>query len=165
LRGASPTRCATLRLVNELRHTGQSPASGARMHEDHADLRVRFEDLCLCAIEGRWTGLAERAHAIVADLKMHFAFEEAVLFPVLAARSRDGASRVRHLVADHAAMLQIADAIATQIESRSLRHGSIEVLADLLREHTMDENALFGPAAGSDRASKTNDAPDRTGPR
>lgn len=124
------------------------------LREDHDAFERRFDDLCARAQTDDWRYLDEVWDAFVDDIDDHFAFEEEVLFPVLAAQSPDDRALVERLLGQHAEVRGTLEQLGVQIQLHEIRAETIDRLVALLRAHAaLERDRLYSWAEPTQRAS------------
>lgn len=103
---------------------------------DHDALEARLEELCARTVAGEPEVLRAWVE-YAAELDAHFIREEVEFHRF--DRSVAGRRFVARLAADHAAARALLDELRGQARRGTLQSATIEVFADLMREHTLVE--------------------------
>ncbi len=128
-----------------LRSTPDLAAAVRYLREDHEAFEQRLADLCERARTGYWQYLDEVWDALCDDVDDHFAFEEEMLFPVLAKCGPDDAALVERLLAEHAEIRATLQQLGVHIQLHEIPASSIDRLVAQLRRHAEIESArLYG---------------------
>jgi iron-sulfur cluster repair protein YtfE (RIC family) len=136
------------------RYTPDIPRAVQHLREDHDAFEQRFDDLCARARTDDWRYLDEVWDTFVDDIEVHFAFEEEVLFPVLAEKSPDDRAVVDRLLAEHAEVRSTLQQLGVQIQLHEIRAETIDRLVTQLRTHAaLERERLYPWAAPTQRAS------------
>ncbi|HWB82327.1 MAG TPA: hemerythrin domain-containing protein [Nannocystaceae bacterium] len=137
-----------------LRSTPDLARAVQHLREDHEAFEHRFDDLCARARTDDWRYLDEVWDAFVDDIDDHFAFEEEVLFPVLAEKGPDDRVLVERLLAQHTEVRGTLQQLGVQIQLHEIRAETIDRLVTLLREHAaLERERLYSWAEPTQRAS------------
>jgi iron-sulfur cluster repair protein YtfE (RIC family) len=119
--------------------------SARRLHDDHVDFELRFDDLMARALMGDWRDLDEAWSSFASDLCDHLAFEERAVFPVCAEQDKECRRLVAKLTAEHDTIRELLDEIGVSIQTHEVRAYTIAALVQVLREHAALENARIYP--------------------
>ena len=117
-----------------------------RLHDDHVDFELRFDDLMGRALMGDWRDLDEAWSSFASDLCDHLVFEEQAVFPVYAEQSKECRRLVEKLTAEHETIRELLDEIGVSVQTHEVRAYTIAALVQLLREHAALENTRIYPS-------------------